>query len=709
MYISINWLNNLLATKISTKNVKNPEKLLSFYGLNPDNLTLSGFEVENIEIKKINGESDIRMEIDITPNRRDVNSMVGICQEIMTLSNISLAYSSIFKNKINFPQNGQLHKNLDYKKDNYLLFSAQIQNIKITESPNWLKKRLRSHNFEPKNYILDIANYVRLEWGQPIHIYDLETLEGKGGKLNISLEKAEPGSIILDSYNQCLSVNNNTYLIKTNEKILSIAGVVENHEVTVKPTTRAILIECPIYPRKIFKATNQSLNYQTENSKLFEKGINLDNSYFAFQRMLRLISLQNKEAYYDVQIIGNPKIRARRRIPLKLQSIKNVLGEKTNNQPINSEEVVKCLRRLKFDFSEHEETNGSEFCITIPGNRLFDIEEETDVIEEIGRIYSFNHFKSRLPPTYKIGNQTNEENLIQRVKSYLINHGFYELMHYSFNNEDTLNLNQKTSYSLLNPASIGKELQLNLSLNLLNAIRYNQKQQNNIHRGFEIARVFQKHQNREVTFLSGFISNESYKNHWGNQEEILNWHEAKSFVIELLQFLTQKKLCVKQISRPKNYLFHTGRSAGIFVENQKIGIFTQIHPAQAKSDIIPSNTYIFEINATILSQMNSNTLQFKHKAYSLYPKISKDLSIIVPSSMTVEKCSTILYSLVNKTSNFTKSVKLKDIYKFKKDATEYKTLTYSLILQSNTRTLVHEEIEVWLEQLTNELKKTLSC
>ena len=246
MDISINWLNNILNFHVPIKKTKQLDKLLTFYGFNPNYLTLNGFEVETIYNKEVNN-TDIIVEIDTTPNRRDLYSVAGICNELTVLDlNQDNSHFTTTQN-LTYAQR-KISKAINVKTSSKSIFYVQAQNITVGESPQWLKNRLLTHNIEPSNIFTDLTYYLQLEWGQTIQFYDLNKIHN----FNLKLEqKNQTGFLPINSsekivVSDCMTISN------TNQ-ILSLCGVELNADIQVNEKTTAVLIECANYSRKTIK------------------------------------------------------------------------------------------------------------------------------------------------------------------------------------------------------------------------------------------------------------------------------------------------------------------------------------------------------------------------------------------------------------------------------------------------------------------------
>lgn len=692
MDISINWLNDLLVKPLPFPKTQNVEKFLIFYGLNPNYLTLNGFEVEGItkEITPIN--KDLILNIDVTPNRRDVNSMVGICEELEVLLNLKfkpkLFYKSNQKPKLTNFQLTQSHK-----PQYHYFVTFQVHNLEPKNSPQWLQKRLQSHGIHPINNIIDIIKYIEIEWGQPIQLYDIKKLKD----FNLKLKRLETEETIFIGKNKT-QVPKNCLVLGNNDEILEVSGIQTNDFLQPDDSTSSLILEFTNYKRTEIRKNVVISNQRTEKSKFFERGLNFNTIPIAVQRTLKLITLLHPKSYFKAGPSETFNINKPKTILLNLNNLNSILGIGIRDKKLTPAKVITSLKRLRFSFNEME---NKQIEVQVPYNRVIDIEEEIDIIEEIGRIQGFNNFQSKLPYLKKIGKITNEQKTINQIKEYLVYHGFYELMSYSFNGET-----RNPNYEILNPLGIGRYLQKSLTSTLFETIKYNIKQQNKITRGFEIARVFQTKNNelnQEFSFLAGFISNDTKQIDWKTSNVTLAWYQLKELLINILSDFSRKDINFIPITNQNTKIFHPNRRALIFIKNKNIGIGAQINPIYANQEGIPTETFTFELNLTLLSHLKTKKYSTKYKNFTTLPSITRDISITIPSTVSAEICSQHLNLLINENQHYVQNVLLKNNYEFVQENKKFRTLTYSLKFQSAQRTLTNLEIDDWIMNLTKKL------
>ena len=712
MYISTNWLKNIISLKnISTyKNVNKKNLLLPYSEFQINKLTLSGFEIEKLNIEK---NENILFEIDTTPNRNDTTNIVGFSKEIQKIMNYSLLKNNGYKNINKIPEfltysNSTKEIQHIVKDDAYINSFYQISNIKIEQSPLWLKKRLQNEKINPVNNLIDITNYIMIEWGQPLQVYDLDKIKKR--------LKLETNNLTLDlrygKNNELVSFNNEEYVLKDNDIVLSannetlsINSLLINQNFEIDETTTHIILECTNFNKKTIKSFIKRFGIKTQSSTLFDKEITIGTTNLAFQHTLKLLDILNPNKIKSKPILlTKPIQKDKKQLILKLSEIKSIIGKtkeknyKNNSNLINIE-IFSCLKKLNFTIIK---ITNNECLIEIPESRSLTIKTEQDIIEEIVRIYGFNNIQSILPTATKLGKITKEQKLINIGREKLINIGFNEIVSYSLNDRNPLK-----HVKLLNPLSNEYgSLRKSISSNLIETIIFNRNQRNDYFSFFEIGRIFDENTKSENNVISGIVGGEEYKTNWKNQPIPIDWYEAKGILNQLLKTLKIKEEWI-QIKTNISLEYHPGRSALIFWKKDKIGTFSQIHPLYAKQKNLSTNLYFFELNLTRISQLKENNI-IKYQTYSLYPKISKDISFEVPIRISCSEMTQIIKTIISKIDKkqINITIELFDNYQTQK-TNKLRILGYRVNYQSINQTLIKTNIEAINEKLIEEIKKKL--
>jgi len=700
MYISFTWLKNFIDFKNN-----NLDEFI-------ETLTLGGFEVEDFESQDILGKSDIIFDVDTTANRSDTNSIVGFSLEIRNL----------FNNKINNSKFNKLLNSISslnyscFLNPNFtgcsFFYGLKLDNIKIQESPLWLQRRLSGAKISSVNSIVDIGNYIMLEWGQPVHIYDFEKIQSllKTEKVEIEVRYANDGESFIGLNKQNLNLKPKNLLVTANNTPISIAGILGSGETEVSDSTTSIFVECAIFPSEIIRQSSKACGLRTDAASAYIKGVNPTFLPLAFQRLLSLlVSLSGATFSSGISRIFNQQDSIKiKPIKVRYERIIQVLGPiKPSNKFLDQNTILSCFKQLDFTVINPLEssTKSSDIFweVIVPSTRIHDLEEEIDIIEEIGRIHGFNTFISSVPLPTKIGKIYSIEILKRQLKSSLINLGLFESVHYSLVPDLKIN----TEF-LLNPFS---KDQSNLRSNLLNGLiksNIQNLEQNSLPlSSFEFGRVFIKNAKDIVSeheLVAGIFGGNQYRSGWYNDSDYETWYEGKAKIEEVFSTLNLSPKWEK-IKKPfsSSSFFHPRRTALLSFGETKLGMFGQLHPGIAKDYSISPHIYLFEFDLTNIDYIRDFGNLKQYKKYSYYPVISRDLTFLFSKSVEYEM---IVSTIRENGGSFLDLIDLVDTYENK--SKEGVSLTFKLQFQSFSNTLVTNEIDQIIKQIETSLENNFS-
>lgn len=703
MQISLKWLNEL----INIDNINQHDLI--------EKLTLGGFEVEDIIETEIYGEPDTILDISATANRADSLSTYGLAKEISALLNEKITISKYAAN--NFKSIKTLDKLVKAKEtsnfENLSIFSAiTIENLTNLSSPNWLKQKLISAGITPSNDLLDYQQYIILETGYPFEFYDLLKLKKilSANTFHLKIEQSHSNQSFLSNNGQSLTFDNKSLILKANDEILSVAGIISNQKYKYSKTTTELLIEGSIYNSKKIRQTSRVLGVRTDRSARYEKDLVVSGFNEALLRLLSLLKTQNPSLKYALHTLNSKKSIESPLITLNYKTVNEILGPITDNSKKGSnlcylkpEQISTYLNRLTFIFSYNGQKESWE--VEVPKSRMNDITREIDLIEEIGRLHGFNNFTTCLPTVINIGNEDLSYKLRKKLTTCFINEGFIELIQYSLNNQFS-----STTIKLVNPLiNECSTLRESLLPGLIDAAKENVKNTNQILNGFEFGHIFKTsnlNKYSEIEYVGGIIGCDNNTNDWSNNKKAnrqVNWFEAKGRIEKLFTRLNLIVNWKNTILEPTIYkqTLHPYRTATLYLDNnEEIGIFGQIHPILANQLNVNKNLYLFEFNFEKLRQkLNSNKLKV-YKTYSLYPKITKDLSFIVPQSIHFSQIRTIIEEAG---TQFITNIELLDVYRDEKLLDDHVSLCVQLTFQSPEKTLLSKEVDFIMDNIQNKL------
>jgi len=698
MLISLNWINELL----KIEDIKLEELV--------EKLTLGGFEVEETFELLIGRKKETILEISATANRADSISAKGIAKEIGALTDQELFHNSYglgkFEPEIKLQEcftNFQILDNHDCS--TFILITAE--NIDTLISPKWMQQKLLSAGIEPQNNLSDFQNFLILETGFPFEFYDLDKIKAKLNKLNLkfALAKVDNETLLSSVNNETYALKNNILVLKEDNTILSVAGLIANGNFCCDQITKSILIEGSIFSSKKIRQMSRSLGVRTERSARYEKGLNNSKYNESICRLLNLLRINNTNIKYEINSIGQTANKLSQSIFLNYKNVLEILGPTKNDlndqlSDITPKQISTYLERLNFVFEFEAQTNS--WNVVIPNSRKEDISREIDLIEEIARLHGFNNFVSYLPIIKEIGIEDFGYQSRKKLITCFLSEGLNELIQYSLVKKQ---INQQDPIKLVNPLiSDCSTLRRSLLPSITETISENLKQGNRNIEGFEFGHVFftnTKNEFYEKEYVSGNFGNIETKITWSDSPASLSWFEAKGKLEEIFKKLNIALYWTNSITELYEEILHPYRTAEFYLLNgNPLGIFGQIHPILAKQLNISNEVYLFEFNFECLKNELKNNLLPLSKNYSTYPKIIKDLSFIVSLDVSFEEIKTLI--LRNGTNVLT-HVNLLDKYQGNSIPSNYTSLCIQLVFQSTSRTLQNEEIE----NIINSLKSTL--
>lgn len=488
MLAPLSWIKDYVDTKLDPKTLG-------------DRLTEVGLGTEKIQ----RGETDVIFEFDITPNRPDLLSIIGIAREIAAIEDKKIKYPkaiSLSKKPAKFLP---LKIETDYK-INPRFTSIIIDNVKIGKSPDWLIGRLIKIGQRPINNIVDITNYVMFELGNPIHAFDYSKIKGKV----MRVERAKGGERFESVDGISYILPKGAVIIKDSEKIIDLCGIKGGRNTATLEGTKTIVLRAPVEKANLIRQTCQSLTLRSVASSIFERGVNAGGTVDALKRSVKLIlDIAGGEVASDLYDLKENDFKPWK-LKLEIARLNNILGIK-----IKEAEVFSILDRLNLS---PKKISKNQIETTIPTYRN-DLKEDVDLIEEVARLYGYNKFPKTMPggeiplktvPYFK------DYNIDLKVKEILTAGGFSEIYTYSLISEKDLlenKINPQNSLRVDNPVSIEFEyLRPTLKPNILKAVRQNKPYFKNINL-FELGKVYSGNsidKAREEYFLSGISTNKSF-------------------------------------------------------------------------------------------------------------------------------------------------------------------------------------------------------
>ena len=612
------------------------------------------------------GLDDTVYELDVHKHRNnDCYYHIGFAYEIATILNKKVKLPDTSYSEID--DSIKNHFNLEVSTDKCPYYLAKmVKDIKIKESPNFIKRRLISAGMRPINNVVDISNYVMLEFGQPMHFFDKDKL---GDKILVRNAKNNEKITTLDEKERILT--DKDIVITNGEYPVCIAGVMGGLNTDVDENTKSILIESAIFDPISIRYTSNNLNLKSEASIRYGKGLNYEYTKMAMDRACHLL-----EIYADAKILKDMVIHDKVDKTPKTVSFKSSEINKMLGITISCEDVEKELDRLDFKYQK----NGETFTCTIPNRRL-DIDPfVNDIAEEIGRLYGYHNLVSTLPvATMKKGEYVGDVKYRKLISKRLRSLGLNETKTYTLVSPELSNLfdyENKEKVVLPNPMSIDKSVvRTSILPSLLNIYEYNKSRKVENIFLYEISKTYDSSYT-EDTKIAILMKGDYLSNQWQSNKIQTDFYLAKGIVENILDYLGFKNRYDFEVANIKD--MHPGISAKITLDKEEIGIIGRIHPSIKKDDI-----YLIELS---LNKLLKPIKKIKYKESSKYPEIKKDLSFIVGNDTT---CKTLELAIKKAGGRLLTDINMFDIYKIND---EEKSLAFSLTFKDNERTLTDEEV-----------------
>ena len=646
------------------------------------------------------GLDDEVIDFDLTANRGDLLSILGMAYEI----------GAIYDKKVKeidttHTENSEDINNgfkVEVNTENCSIFLAKkVKNIRIKESPAFIKNRLIASGIRPINNVVDISNYVMLETGQPLHFYDADTLKDK-----IEVRMAKNGEKLTTLDNVQRTLSDEDIVISDGEKAIGLAGVMGGLDTEITENTKNVLIESAIFDGVKVRKTSKGI-LRSEASSRFEKGLDPNRTYMAMERACKLLAEYAKgEVVGGIAKYDNANL-ANREIEISFKKINDVLG-----MEIAKVDVLNVFRKLDFDviihskksdFSETEKDleKVENIIVSVP-RRRGDISIQEDLIEEVGRIYGVDNIVGKLPEMpMKSGSY---DRVTRGIRNKMIDLGLNETLSYVLVNDKEAKYFTKDNselVKLLDPMTEERNtLRHSILPSLLKIYEYNKARNNKDVSIFEIGKAFYKQGEEygENNKLAALMTGEFYQG-VDNKKEV-DFYIIKGIAEEILDYLgyaNRYSFVIKEGQLPDE--LHSGQSALISVNNDIVGLIGRVHPSLVKEAV-----YVLEIDLDKL--LDKKVGKMKYKEFSKFPSVKKDLAVVVDKNVTsAEIAMTIKKAAGSALSN----IEVFDVYTGKGIEENKKSIAYSLTFEKMDRTLTDEEINASLEKIIDMLEKKLGA
>jgi phenylalanyl-tRNA synthetase beta chain len=643
---------------------------------------------------------DVIFDLDVTPNRPDCLSVIGVAREIAALTGEPLRLPQIHYEELEKPIDSFASVDIVDPDLCPRYCASLVTGIKIAPSPGWLQQRLNSCGMRPINNVVDVTNYVMLEYGEPLHAFDYHKLKGR----QIIVRRAGNGETITTLDGSKRALNPDMLVIADKEEAVAVAGIMGGLDSEVTDETNTILLESANFNQAAIRRGCSHLQLQGEASIRFDKGLSSELPLLPLKRATQLLlELAGGRAAKGIIDVYPGKSKPKP-ILLSAQEVKRLSGLK-----VNIDGIIKVLEDLGFECKEGD--SGSQISVSVPYWRS-DVKCSADLVEEVVRIIGYEKIPitrlgSPLPQQEsKLSPSARQSNLKDKLRSMLTGFGFQEILTYSLVSLDKLQklspkLELKTPpLKVANPMTREQEyLRTSLRAGLLATLSHNQKFEQAGIRLFEISKVFlprDKDLPEEKEMLCAVLSGPRAKLSWQADKEPLDFFDAKGVVESLLNQLGLRAT----FDIGDDEILFPGRGADIIVEDDKVGIVGDVHSRVEQAFELSGTACLMEIDLDRLLTHITGIEQYQ--PIPRFPSVTRDIALVIDEQVSYRTVEEIIQSFPLVTQ-----INLFDLYRGKQIPKGKKSFAVRIIYQSPKHTLTDEEVDQTQEQMLARLHQEL--
>ncbi|MBO2620209.1 phenylalanine--tRNA ligase subunit beta [Shewanella algae] len=638
--------------------------------------------------------NDVIIDVDLTANRADCLGMVGLAREVGVLNRLNVTEPSWEAANVSSERRVEIDVANPEACPRYLGRVVSNVNVKA-QTPDWMVEKLRRSGIRSIDPIVDITNYVLVEFGQPMHAFDLDKIDGG---IKVRLGNGEEKLTLLDGNE--ITVPADTLVIADNSQALALAGVFGGEASGVSEQTRDIMLECAFFAPLAIMGKARRLGLHTDSSHRFERGVDPELQHKAMDRATRLVlDICGGEAGPVVEAKSEAHLPKAADIKLRRSKLDKLLGHQ-----ISDADVEEILTRLGFQV----EKQGSDWQVKTATYR-FDMAIEEDLIEEVARIYGYNNIPNTAPLAHLSMTDHKESDLkLSRVRAMLVARGFQEAVTYSFVDPKLQKLVHPDSEAMVLPNPISSEMsamRLSMFTGLLNAVGYNQARQQTRVRLFETGLRFIPDAQaesgvRQQAMLGAVSAGPQSDEHWSMESKTVDFFDLKGDLEAIIGLtVSEAEFSFKGAQHPA---MHPGQCAEILRNDRVIGYIGAVHPSLEKPFGLNGKTIVFELELDALLQAKLPQAQ----AVSKFPANRRDIAIVVDEEVAAGDVMTLIRKVGE---NQLVGLNLFDVYRGKGVEQGKKSLAIALTLQDNTRTLEEKEIAEMVDTVVSALKSEFNA
>lgn len=640
------------------------------------------------DVKPILEIDDNVIEFEITSNRPDCFSIIGLAREAAATFRKPLKYPEI---TVKEEAEGNINDMIEVEIQNPELcpryIARVVKNVKVEPSPQWLRHRLTAAGIRPINNIVDITNYVMLELGQPMHAFDIDTIDNK----KIIVRNAKEGEKITTLDGNERNLDPSMLVISDCNKAVALAGVMGGENSMVSDGAKAILFESANFDGPNVRITAKKVGLRTDASAKYEKGLDPNLAYDAVNRAVQLVEMLGCGEVVKGMVDCYPNKREKWEVKYSTEGINALLGTK-----LSSQEMIDLLKLIEV------EADGEK--AVIPTFRP-DLETEADIAEEVGRLYGYDNIETTLSSgTPTVGKKTHKQIVQDKIIDTMVSLGISEAMNFSFESPkvfDKLKINKESdlrkTVTISNPLGEDFSIMRTTTLNgMLNSLSTNYNRRNPEAFLFEIGKVYipkelplKELPDEKSTLTIGMYGK-------------IDFYDIKGAVEELSVVLGFDNKIEFEPNKEISFM-HPGRTADIIINGEKAGFVGEVHPEVLNNYAIGAKTYIAVVD--IDKVVENTSFDKTYKALPKFPAMQRDISMLVKDDVNVKQIENIIKE---KGGKLLESVQLFDVYKGKQIQDDYKSVAYNITFRGD-HTLTDEEVNAPMKKILKTLEEKLSA
>lgn len=645
--------------------------------------------------------NDTVYEFELTPNRADCFSMIGLSREFAVLTNNKNTEPVVKVNENGTDVNDMVKIAIDDAELCSRFTARVISNVKVGPSPLWLQNRLRNGGIRPINNVVDVTNYVMLEYGQPMHAYDYDKVAGH--QLTARTAKAGEALKTLDGTDRELTTD--MLVIADANGPVGVAGVMGGLDSEVTDATTTIILEAAVFKGSSIRRTARALGMRSEASGRFERSVNAEYTPVALDRAAQLLQELAEDIVVAKGVVDvYPAPAAKNTVSFTVAAVNSYLGT-----DISAERMQEILTTLSFTWSE----DGDVITVGVPSWRG-DVTVMPDIAEEVARIYGYDFIPNTTPwANLNSGTMSEKKLLAKAIRRTLVTKGLSEIITFSFMHTDSLKKllipetdSRYQAVPILNP--ITEEfpvMRTTLIPSILDTAARNLAQKNHDLWLFEAGAIYEPKALPitelpvEKYHVSGLMMGKTSELQWAQPQRETDFYDVKGVLEAVLKELRIEA----KIERSKETYLHPGVSAQYVVDGQVIATLGEIHPQVMKSYDLPGKAYLFDIDVTAI--LNLTRGQLRYQGISKFPGTSRDLAIVAPKTVSSEAISQVIYE---KGGQHLERAFVFDVYEGAHIEAGHRSLAYNLSFRSNEGTLTDEDIQPAIDDILAALSE-LGC